>query len=383
MVAVGRQLLACTAETICAAYSREGYGSMNNDAIRNNAYKKSIESRCQHHKQTHWLEIGCGASAWLTRMVLEQASSNISAIEVNRESALTAQKILASTYSQERFEVIQAMSTDHPRISLQPDIILHEILGYFASSEGLWCAVSDAIRTYLPKASANQQLRVLPSRAATFFCPVAVQTKHLHKQTYCSTKIILTRKLSFADVMLSRNSRYFEFFDFSAYDQDRNENPSTQEYSHVFEVQKEGDLNGLGAFIWADAGVPSSGFSRSRKPICCNLYPYGDDRIRKPQNANTLTFSSNTHSAAAATNWRNPVILLEATHVHVGWHVHVKSTVILSTNRPQYDFEVSVQDDHNSVKSYQKVHLSMDDLYEDMEPIKEWHRRNQHRGPDS
>jgi hypothetical protein len=89
---------------LCEAYDEEGYGLMEEDATRNEAYQRAIQGRdgvCPLNltavpaAKKNWLEIGCGGSAFLSRLVLDHhPEAHLTAFEINKKSAATSQKIL-------------------------------------------------------------------------------------------------------------------------------------------------------------------------------------------------------------------------------------------------------------------------------------------------
>jgi hypothetical protein len=83
-----------TADTlsICAVYDVEGYGSMNQDTIRNKVYERAIKATSRKGANV-WVDVGCGASACLTKMVLTLHGQCV-AIEANPISADTAMRVL-------------------------------------------------------------------------------------------------------------------------------------------------------------------------------------------------------------------------------------------------------------------------------------------------
>lgn len=61
-----------TSSTICSQYSSEGYSAMNQDATRNKAYENGIIQSLGGGIKNRVLEVGTGASALLTCMVLRR-----------------------------------------------------------------------------------------------------------------------------------------------------------------------------------------------------------------------------------------------------------------------------------------------------------------------
>ena len=71
-------------------YNLEGYTTMGLDRVRNEFFAATLAAA----PQGAWLEIGCGASAVLTRMLLRDSERTVVALEASEEAAAIAQRIL-------------------------------------------------------------------------------------------------------------------------------------------------------------------------------------------------------------------------------------------------------------------------------------------------
>jgi hypothetical protein len=106
-------------------------------------------------RHTRWLEIGCGASATLTRLALSSAPSgtHITAFEVNTKSATAATAKLSRAGLADRATVVVGKSTE-PELLPDPAekfvAVIHEVFGIFASSEGCPQMLGHARSQYLP-----------------------------------------------------------------------------------------------------------------------------------------------------------------------------------------------------------------------------------------
>eukprot|EP01126_Amoeba_proteus_P045305 TRINITY_DN5065_c0_g2_i3.p1 TRINITY_DN5065_c0_g2~~TRINITY_DN5065_c0_g2_i3.p1 ORF type:complete len:287 (+),score=23.26 TRINITY_DN5065_c0_g2_i3:58-918(+) len=234
---------------LCQTYDDEGYGEMDEDVVRNAAYLRAIKSvfpilscacltsqvegcsgNCLLREyplslpstlilsnlgvppdKTRWLETGCGASALLTRFVLDSRpkDTHVTAFEINRNSAKRAIQILDTEFAtgktnqttrliksnfesnlktnpnhprrEKNYRIIHGASTDHTKVLARFgehflhsfDVILHEIFGFIASSEG--CALSlNHARQHYGKFGRGL---CLPSRAASFFTPTFISPR--------------------------------------------------------------------------------------------------------------------------------------------------------------------------------------------------------------
>eukprot|EP01126_Amoeba_proteus_P045304 TRINITY_DN5065_c0_g2_i1.p1 TRINITY_DN5065_c0_g2~~TRINITY_DN5065_c0_g2_i1.p1 ORF type:complete len:247 (+),score=20.42 TRINITY_DN5065_c0_g2_i1:58-798(+) len=194
---------------LCQTYDDEGYGEMDEDVVRNAAYLRAIKS--VPPDKTRWLETGCGASALLTRFVLDSRpkDTHVTAFEINRNSAKRAIQILDTEFAtgktnqttrliksnfesnlktnpnhprrEKNYRIIHGASTDHTKVLARFgehflhsfDVILHEIFGFIASSEG--CALSlNHARQHYGKFGRGL---CLPSRAASFFTPTFISPR--------------------------------------------------------------------------------------------------------------------------------------------------------------------------------------------------------------
>ena len=138
--------------TLCDDYGEEDYDSMDNDVHRNAAYTRAFTAVSP--RRTRWLEIGCGASATLTRLALANAPSgtHVTAFEVNPESAAAATATLRRAGLTARSAVVVGKSTQ-PELLPDPAqkfvAVLHEVFGIFASSEGCPQMLGHARSQYL------------------------------------------------------------------------------------------------------------------------------------------------------------------------------------------------------------------------------------------
>lgn len=209
---------------LCKDYEEEDFDAMDDDVSRNAAYVRAFQA--VPSSQSRWLEIGCGASATLTKLALHHgpASLHITAFEVNHLSAAAAAETLSR--SSERVSIVAGPSTrpellgsDEP--SNRFDVVLHEIFGTFASSEGCPPMLAHARAHYFrPPRARRQSLRALcrsfhplefarppgaargrppppprafaiPARTATFFVPCELRSASLDG---CETVMVRHRR---------------------------------------------------------------------------------------------------------------------------------------------------------------------------------------------
>lgn len=350
-------------EKICEGYSSEGYESMNGDMLRNRLYRKAIHTCAK--PSSSWFEVGCGAAALLTRMVLERPCTWLVAIDINSKSAEMARKILREDIELQRCEVVTGSSLDKEVVGSvtqacgkdrkEVDFVLHEVFGFFASSEGAPAIMHKLRKDY---SIIQKNTRFLPGKAATFFTPSCVEPQHVNAdELYVSDKMILAKRLDFDACRLS-SDRVLEFYDFNA------ELALVQERRHAFVVTRAGVLNSISCFIWVDFGV-----QEVRRAEKCEGFPFGDERF--DAELETSSLSSNFRNGSYASNWRNPVLGLPATVVVAeGDTIEVITKVDSRTTRPSYTFTVRATTRVGEEK-LGTVHLTFDDLYPNFELRKE------------
>ena len=167
----------------CGVYDEEGYGTMTRDGPRNAVYAEAIR-RAVASGFRSFLEIGCGADACLTRMVLAQAGTSVHALEANPASAAAAHTTLVgANINTSRFNITPHISTatelDHFFMSARADgsidAILQEVLGFVASREGI-VPIFQNLQSRLGIETAAKRATI-PSHCATFFTPTHVSIK--------------------------------------------------------------------------------------------------------------------------------------------------------------------------------------------------------------
>jgi hypothetical protein len=239
-----RKRASYTGADLLPTYSTESYASMNQDTPRNSAYARAIELAIKFQNCRRFLEIGPGASAFLTRMVLECKGSNggkdlptVLAVEGNSISAAEARRLLHP--HSKRCTIISSLSSDKEFLlaakEYKPEVLLQEVLGFLASSEGIVQAISTLQREGIiqprdvmdskslkkPKSSKSKSKSssstprpsivippststesvCLPAYAATFGVLTNVSPSHVahNAELYMSSKFMLVKRLQLVD----------------------------------------------------------------------------------------------------------------------------------------------------------------------------------------
>lgn len=379
-VAVETDAAVTTTQSICTNYSGEGYGSMNQDVARNKFFQEAIKFAKSRVSKGTWLEIGCGASALLTKMAVDSGAT-IVAIEGNAESAAIASRLLketnGSTPGQGR--VVTGFAGANLGASETFVVVLFEIFGFIASVEGVVAALMAVRGAY----HLHPCVASVPSRALTRIVPVDVDIELLARD--CAT-IYVGRKLLLAKrYKLERDSLcapdasgvgVFEDVDCTAllstgvtYDQ----SSITSELTIV----RSGFLTGLALYIvlqadcpkprrWPDsaygddAGASSTTGQIDGKDADANA---GSQAKRRDDVGKVLWTTSNwaDEPGAVCTNWLNPILLLpSAVKVEAGKQLTLRVTTRLGDLQPSYT--VTCTYDGNPCAL---IDLSFEDLYPD------------------
>ena len=120
------------------------YEMMENDEVRNHAYRKAIHSQV---KDQVVIEIGTGKSLFLPKICMEANSQKIHTIEANENSFMQSEKLIDELGWQDKIKIYQGFSLD-TKIEEKGDILVHEIIGAIGSWEGMVLAVDDAKKRF-------------------------------------------------------------------------------------------------------------------------------------------------------------------------------------------------------------------------------------------
>lgn len=178
----------------------EGYYNLTHDSNRVNAYKQAIAGAITYGGCSQWLEIGPGADAVLTRLVLNKSqNTSVIAVEGNLDAARHASSKLAtafpsssSTQSPEstetklpaRWQVISALTTEPSAkqaitaCATKTDAVLSELFGMIMSAEYVVDIIND-----IHQLGVTTQKKFLPRWGATFYTPVCLDAKRHLKQS--------------------------------------------------------------------------------------------------------------------------------------------------------------------------------------------------------
>ena len=392
---------------LCEEYDEDMFDSMDDDINRNAAYARAFAA--VPTSQPRWLEIGCGAAATLTRIALTHGPPNlhVTAFEVNAESAAAAASEVRRQHGN-RVNIIVGRSTDSwllPPPSARFDVLLHEVFGVFASSEGCVQMLAHGSEQYLAPPRASQRGttahlkvrevssrglcqaymlaqsrrrkardrgqsghagRCIPSRSGTFFtlCELRAQDLDACEDIFIdslrSSKVILVPRAPLDAMSLACSSAVLDMQDFGGSTQAKMETGAAEEIQtreHVFTVARGGVLNCLGVFIWVDLGIGDPAAIPEPETVCngadgfAHRFPFGAGEGVGEAAAATgtrlndftsLCTSDTIREQTHATNWMNPLLLLpQPKAVLAGDRVRVRSRSSADSICPSYSFELA------------------------------------------
>lgn len=340
------------------AYDEEGYEGMTYDRERNEAYVRGIEEALGSARDgvRRVLEVGPGADAVLTRMALDAHDSvQVVGIEGNPRSAMSARRVLAARgYDAKRVAILQALSTavdvrglrDPAAVARvwQPDALLHEILGYFASREGAVYVLRDLLNR-LPQ----RPRHMAPSTFGTFYTPSLVDRRAAPQVAQVvdvpSGTLLLTR-------MVLRESRLLPFWPQCGTQEWVDWQPSSDWNADGFLRQHREarfvnaspapvDVNSITWFIWAGfrggAARPTQRSGARDRPVLPAVH---DVPAHGSEFVSAFVSGQGYSGAKHATNWLNPVLLFEQLTLQPGDALHVRSFTDLAPYLPTYRMSV-------------------------------------------
>lgn len=341
-----------------ANYNEEGYGNMTLDFPRNTRYRAAILAHVKKNK-LKWLEVGPGKDAVLTKMVMEAGDDEdkdtmILSIEGNDKAVPEARKKLKQYKT--RAKLISALSTDQESIDAihaygTVQGIVQEVLGFFASSEGVAYIVAE-----LKKEAAMASTAVyVPTRAATFCCPIYFTQARLgvQNEVYVAENVFaLVRKLGIIECRADTNGTWspkagmVEYLDFQS--ADAAELAKKHRRQVRFTTSTVARVNGIGCWIWAETLAEGG-----EKRLARTQYPYGAAGAPAVA-ASRLDFSSLwDDDAARGLGWRNVILPFEKTiQIRAQESLIVEFGADLRTPTPKYNIQVWKDDGDIEVQEY-------------------------------
>ena len=337
------EVIGPTTTSICTEYTADTYSKMNADSIKLLTYKQGIAAATKGDHILH-VDLGCGAYATQTKEVLTHHKKCL-ALEINPEAINMARKTLQNfTYQRPnlKWDIIpihasflnQALIRDACARWGDPMPttirVVHEIFGFLASSEGA-PMVLRAMRRSLGQ---NFRVEFAPRYAASLLVPTEIKAEDIPsgKDTLAKTQIanpqlILARRVNIKRAQLADKHHTLEQFDFDMAADDVN---TARIHNHTtITIEKAGTLNSLVGFLSVDFGrdyQPRRGSAQSSTPGALNSGP---------------SFTSVQGDKAYATNWQNPIFLLQRpVRVEVGDIILIESSADVFTEKPSYSITI-------------------------------------------
>ncbi len=115
------------------------------------------------------LDIGCGSLALLAIMAAESNASKVYAIEVNKQAFNNAKQLIKQKRLSDKITIINGYSNEI-ELPEKCDIIVHEIIGEIASSEGVNNVIQSAKQKFIK--TTNTNVWSIPHYVQTYLMPV-------------------------------------------------------------------------------------------------------------------------------------------------------------------------------------------------------------------
>jgi hypothetical protein len=345
----------------------EGYAVMTTDKNKIDAYRIAIQTAVAN-KHFNWFEIGPGADAVLSLIVLESPPTHLFSIEGNSLSSKSAINKISSKYPEnKRWIVKHGLTTDEDIKSMYSRTIkdfatacVSELLGMIMSAEYVVDIIDDVQKNYV-----SESTTMLPRWGATFYSPMVLNESHLkltldklkskgvgvgvdpEKNWLHASKVPIMKASAFPG-----KSGVLEFMDFGKAMADQR----YQDRVTYFKNDSMDDLsiNSLGLWIWL-------GFDQEprRGRISKTGYPYGyvigdgeKYMVRGgPVPIDISSLSDEKERDVVCTNWRNVVMLFnQDITIPTNYSLKVQSICDLRTPyEPKYIFHASVCDSEGLV----------------------------------
>lgn len=345
----------CNHKEMLGTYKSEGYSSMTQDGNRNCMYKHAINHEVRKKGGAwRWLEIGTGAHLCLTKLVTEASPETVvCGIEVNEVAVREARAQIRSLGLIHRVRLIEGLSTDTRLLQQARKLkqewggyegVVQELLGCFAGSEG-----AAYIMSRVNKDITNSSVLQVPTRAATFFCPVLVEFDHVAHMNlptsapyYVTNAFALVRRLPITRAALSSGGTgcdwlkagLIEWLDFNKPE----DLAKKQAYITIFRSTTPAQINALACWIW----IETSPHGAPRR-LAKTGYPWGATDAPEVANDCIALSSREDDANACASNWRNVLIAFpETLCIPANTEVRVEASSDLQSVHPIYRFVVHV-----------------------------------------
>ncbi|KAL8425104.1 hypothetical protein Efla_001493 [Eimeria flavescens] len=243
--------------SICGQFAEENHLAMLQDSDRVSHYRKAMQWTGEPSsggrklvEGRRVLEIGTGPVCLLSINAVNAGAAHVVALEASRPSHCRAKKFVEAIGMSHKIDVVQGFSKRIPaEVFKKPELIIHEIIGDFASQEGVADAILDVQRRTgtLPLS--------IPFGAETLVCPASLpEPEHFlyPAHSYEGRSILSPRRillqsvrLNTSHLLLSDGFQAFETLHFQKPMSDQMEQRKTL----TFVISKPGCMAGLLAVI--------------------------------------------------------------------------------------------------------------------------------------
>lgn len=317
-------------------YTYHHYSSMNQDRQRNDVFRKAIHAATFQGKTapTQWLEIGPGAYGTLTRMACDASPRNtVHAIEANRNSVDSLNRIMADHIRRNRLILHHGLA-GHVKL-LPPDtnidVLLAEILGHVASSEGYVAILRACVEGgYL----FTNTCVTIPKTFGTRFVPVDLTKEQGLLLDKLGPSLAFYRNLPFDKLALSTHHGIFEEYDVSQLLRQPQTTPAI--FRDDATITTTGTLHGLALYI-----------------------VFGNPDLPRDQGTST----SNRDLPRASTNWLNVLVpLSQPLPVDKGDVVTCTTTCHVHLTAPHYVLDMVVTRGNETLRREPPTRFSYGDV---------------------
>ncbi|KAL8274714.1 hypothetical protein Esti_001429 [Eimeria stiedai] len=243
--------------SICGQFAEENHMAMLQDSDRVSHYRKAMHWRGDPSsggrklvEGKRVLEIGTGPICLLSINAVNAGAAHVVALEASRPSHCRAKKFVEAIGMSHMIDVVQGYSKRVPReIFKKPQLIIHEIIGDFASQEGVADAILD-----VQQRTGTHPLSI-PYGAETLVCPARLpEPEHFlyPAHSYQGRSILSPRRillqsvrLNTSHLLLSEGYQAFETLHF----QESMDKQMEQKKTLHFTITKPGSMAGLLAVI--------------------------------------------------------------------------------------------------------------------------------------
>lgn len=224
-----------TTKNVAESFDSNCYRLMTSDTIRNKCYKLWIESCCK--EELNWLEIGPGNDIALSKLLLDNYQyKNYYGIEVNKKAYTNAKKLL-SKYKNTNI-CLGYLDEKYTNFPKQINVILHEIFGVIASSEGVAKTTNVLFKIYPDAIS-------IPQLAITYIVPLEMLFDDIAKdETLTINPKIFRAAIPFKKCRLTETDGLLEFIELKSGFINLQQTEITN-----CKINKDGTLNVLGLYI--------------------------------------------------------------------------------------------------------------------------------------